>query len=80
MLYRARHALNRNSRRGSAKNIHAHYDLGNEFYALWLDPTMSYSSAWFDGDHSRSLAQAQEAKMQRALAQAGVTRGSRVLE
>jgi cyclopropane-fatty-acyl-phospholipid synthase len=79
-IYRVRHALNRNSRRGSAKNIHAHYDLGNEFYALWLDPTMSYSGAWFDGDASRSLAQAQQAKMQRALVEAGVTCGSRVLE
>ena len=51
--------LNRNSRRGSTKNIHAHYDLGNAFYAQWLDPTMNYSSAWFDGDRSRPLAQAQ---------------------
>jgi cyclopropane-fatty-acyl-phospholipid synthase len=46
LLYRAKHLFNRNSRRGSAKNIHAHYDLGNEFYRLWLDPTMNYSSAW----------------------------------
>ncbi|MGB7408647.1 MAG: cyclopropane-fatty-acyl-phospholipid synthase family protein [Pontixanthobacter sp.] len=38
------HWLNRNSKLGSARNIHAHYDLGNDFYAEWLDPTMSYSS------------------------------------
>lgn len=80
LLYRAKHALNRNSRRGSARNIHAHYDLGNAFYAQWLDPTMSYSSAWFDGDQTRSMIDAQRAKMTRALTEAGVTRGSRVLE
>lgn len=42
---RLRHALRRNSRAGSARNIHAHYDLGNDFYAAWLDPSMAYSSA-----------------------------------
>jgi len=42
------HALNRNTRKGSRKNIAAHYDLGNEFYELWLDPSMMYSSAYFD--------------------------------
>ncbi|MCB2086140.1 MAG: class I SAM-dependent methyltransferase [Sphingomonadaceae bacterium] len=41
------HWLNRNTRSGSVRNIHAHYDLGNDFYAQWLDPTMSYSSALF---------------------------------
>lgn len=41
------HRLRRNSRRGSRKNIHAHYDLGNAFYAAWLDPSMTYSSARF---------------------------------
>ena len=44
------------------RNIVAHYDLGNAFYALWLDPTMTYSSALFGGDHERSLAVAQDAK------------------
>jgi cyclopropane-fatty-acyl-phospholipid synthase len=80
LLYRLRHAFNRNTRSGSAKNIHAHYDLGNDFYAQWLDPTMSYSSAWFEGDPSRPLAQAQHAKVHRALEQAGVAPGARVLE
>jgi cyclopropane-fatty-acyl-phospholipid synthase len=42
------HMLNRNDRKGSARNIHAHYDLGNAFYARWLDPTMTYSSAIYD--------------------------------
>ena len=80
LLHRVRHLLNRNTRQGSRKNIHAHYDLGNAFYKLWLDPTMNYSSAWFDGVPGRSLPAAQQAKMHRALSEAGVTLGSRVLE
>ncbi len=80
LLYRARHLLRRNSRRGSKKNIHAHYDLGNDFYRQWLDPTMSYSSAWFDGDRSKSLVEAQQAKSRRAIAQCRVGAGDRVLE
>ncbi len=46
---KALHWLRRNNRQGSLRNIHAHYDLGNAFYAAWLDPSMSYSSARFDG-------------------------------
>ena len=42
---RLRHAMNRNTRRGSRRNIAAHYDLGNEFYQQWLDPGMTYSAA-----------------------------------
>ena len=42
------HLLNRNSRKGSQRNIHAHYDLGNAFYERWLDPTMTYSAARFE--------------------------------
>jgi cyclopropane-fatty-acyl-phospholipid synthase len=80
LLYRARHFFNRNSRRGSRKNIHAHYDLGNEFYRLWLDPTMNYSSAWFEGNRSGDLVQAQHAKVRRALTECGVKPGDRVLE
>ena len=80
LLYRARHLVNRNSRRGSRKNIHAHYDLGNEFYRLWLDPTMNYSSAWFEGDRSGDLAHAQQAKVRRALRECGAKPGDRVLE
>ena len=45
------HLVNRNTHSGAQKNIAAHYDLGNDFYAAWLDPTMSYSSAiWGEGD------------------------------
>ena len=80
LAYRLKHLLNRNTRRGSRKNIHAHYDLGNEFYRLWLDETMNYSSAWFEGDLTRPSAQAQTAKVRRALAQCDVGPGQRVLE
>ncbi|MEO5881197.1 MAG: cyclopropane-fatty-acyl-phospholipid synthase family protein [Caldimonas sp.] len=80
LAYRARHLFNRNSRRGSRKNIHAHYDIGNDFYRLWLDPTMHYSSAWFEGGASSDLASAQWAKTRRALTQCGVQPGDRVLE
>jgi cyclopropane-fatty-acyl-phospholipid synthase len=80
LLYRMRHLLNRNSRRGSRKNIHAHYDLGNSFYRLWLDETMNYSSAWFDGDRTRTLPAAQRAKVRRALAECNLQPGQRLLE
>lgn len=80
LLHRLRHRLRRNSRSGSRRNVHAHYDLGNAFYRLWLDESMSYSSAWFDGDLSRPMVEAQWAKMRRALRETGVTPGARVLE
>jgi cyclopropane-fatty-acyl-phospholipid synthase len=80
LAYRVKHLLNRNSRRGSKKNIHAHYDLGNAFYLQWLDPTMNYSSAWFEGDLAQPMPQAQFAKVRRALRECGVQPGQRVLE
>ena len=80
LAYRVRHLLHRNTRANSRKNIHAHYDLGNPFYRLWLDGTMNYSSAWFDGRLEQDLAQAQHAKVRRALRMAGVQAGHRVLE
>ena len=80
LAYRLQHLLNRNTRAGSRRNIHAHYDLGNDFYALWLDPTMNYSAACFDGQPGRSLQEAQHAKMRRALDAAQVGAGTRVLE
>lgn len=55
------HKLNRNSRTGSRRNIHAHYDLGNSFYEKWLDAGMTYSSARF-GNADISLEDAQTAK------------------
>lgn len=48
LLVRALYLFNRNTRRGSRRNISAHYDLGNDFYRLWLDETMTYSAALFD--------------------------------
>ncbi|MBK6865217.1 MAG: class I SAM-dependent methyltransferase [Ideonella sp.] len=80
IAHRVRHLLNRNSRRGSRRNIHAHYDLGNDFYRLWLDPTLNYSSAWFEGDRSRDMASAQQAKMRRAIAECELAPGQRLLE
>ncbi len=80
LLYRVKHLLHHNSRANSRKNIHAHYDLGNAFYSLWLDDTMNYSSAWFEGDLWRPLPEAQNAKVRRALEMACVHHGDRVLE
>ena len=80
LFYRIKHLLNRNHRSNSRKNIHAHYDLGNAFYELWLDGSMNYSSAWFEGDLDRPLKDAQWAKVRRALRMAGVQPGDRVLE
>jgi cyclopropane-fatty-acyl-phospholipid synthase len=86
--YRLRHWLNRNTREQAKKNIHAHYDLGNGFYALWLDPTMTYSSALFPQEQvdphapadERELAAAQQAKYRRVLDELRLPAGSRVLE
>ena len=82
LVHRLRHWLNRNTRRNSRKNIHAHYDLGNAFYSLWLDKTMNYSSAWFDGNPMQDMSQAQDAKVRRALRMVNLTPGSpqRLLE
>ncbi|MDR3452674.1 MAG: cyclopropane-fatty-acyl-phospholipid synthase [Rhodoferax sp.] len=80
LLYRVRHLLHRNTRANSQKNIHAHYDLGNAFYGLWLDDTMNYSSAWFNGNPQGDMRTAQQAKVRRALRMASVRPGDRVLE
>jgi len=88
LAYRLKHLLNSNTKSQAKKNIHAHYDLGNDFYALWLDPTMTYSSALFsarvvDPQAPASvgeLAAAQQAKYQRVLDALRLAPGSRVLE
>ena len=80
LAYRLKHLLQRNSRRGSRKNIHAHYDIGNSFYRLWLDETMTYSSALFGGRLEQGLPEAQRAKFRRALDECRVQPGDRVLE
>lgn len=80
LLYRLRHLLHRNTRSGSRSNIQAHYDLGNAFYQRWLDPSMNYSSAWFQGDLAGDLTQAQHAKVRRAVQQVRLQPGQRLLE
>ena len=80
LYYRVRHLLHRNTRSNSKKNIHAHYDLGNAFYELWLDPTMNYSSAWFDNDRAKPMSEAQTAKVRRALRMVDAKAGDRILE
>ena len=77
--YRVKHLLNRNSKTNSRKNIHAHYDLGNAFYGLWLDDTMNYSSALFESP-DQTMEAAQHAKVRRALRMTDVKPGDRVLE
>lgn len=73
------HLARRNTLQQSRKNIQAHYDLSNDFYECFLDPTMTYSSALFL-DSAESLQQAQFNKMDRMLDLAGVHAGSSILE
>ena len=77
---RLRHWLNRNSRSGSKRNIMAHYDLGNDFYRLWLDPGMSYSSALYRAVDAGDLESAQRAKYRRLLRRLHAEPGQSVLE
>lgn len=80
LLARIRHWLNNNSKTGSRKNIMAHYDLGNDFYKLWLDPSMSYSSALYRAVDDGNLETAQHAKYRRILRRLGADAGQHVLE
>jgi len=73
------HLLRANTRAGARRNIRAHYDLGNDFYGLWLDSTMSYSSAFY-GTGAVSLEDAQIAKYELVLGALDLTRSSRILE
>lgn len=77
---RVRHWLNSNSRSGSKRNIMAHYDLGNDFYKLWLDPSMSYSAAIYCAADDGSLQSAQHAKYRRILDRLQAKSGESVLE
>ncbi len=74
-----RHRANHNSIENSRDNISAHYDLGNDFYQLWLDPTMSYSSALFT-QPELGMQQAQSNKYQRILDQLNWQAGEHILE
>ncbi len=76
---RMRHWLNSNSKRQAKKNISYHYDLGNDFYSLWLDDTMTYSSAIFETGQE-SLENAQILKYQSMVDQMEATPGDHVLE
>ncbi|WP_428688423.1 class I SAM-dependent methyltransferase [Roseibium sp.] len=78
-LLSARHWLNANTRRGSKRNISAHYDLGNAFYEEWLDRSMTYSSAIYEGEIS-DLEQAQAAKYRSLVHQTGIGPDHKVLE
>ena len=80
LLYRIKHLFNRNSKSGSRKNIHAHYDIGNDFYQLWLDPSMTYSSALFSNGHVDSLQDGQSAKYRRILNELDLGTDARILE
>jgi cyclopropane-fatty-acyl-phospholipid synthase len=73
------HRARRNTKRQARRNIAAHYDLGNEFYRLFLDETLTYSSAVFTGP-DQSLADAQRTKYERIAAGANLARGMHVLE
>jgi cyclopropane-fatty-acyl-phospholipid synthase len=78
-LHRLAHLLNANTRRGSRRNIASHYDLGNAFYRLWLDPGMTYSSAMFEGDDD-DFGRAQDRKYRALAAALDLRSGQRVLE
>jgi cyclopropane-fatty-acyl-phospholipid synthase len=73
------HRLRPNTRTGSRRNIHAHYDLGNEFFEVFLDPSMTYSSAVFASSDA-SLEEAQREKYRRMAALAAIRPGDHVLE
>ncbi|WP_417451320.1 class I SAM-dependent methyltransferase [Kordiimonas sp.] len=73
------HFRNRNTRLGSRRNISFHYDLGNDFYQLWLDPSMTYSAALFT-DKDLALEQAQRQKYTALADELGLKKGDHVLE
>jgi cyclopropane-fatty-acyl-phospholipid synthase len=74
-----RHMLRSNTKKGSKRNILAHYDLGNEFYSAWLDPTMTYSSAIFTSPE-QSLMEAQLEKYRSIARNLQLKPGQHVLE
>jgi cyclopropane-fatty-acyl-phospholipid synthase len=80
LIYKVKHFLHRNTKAQSKKNIHAHYDLGNQFYGLWLDPSMMYSSALFNGNYQQALQDAQNAKCENILSNLNASEGDKILE
>ena len=79
IINRFSHRGNANTRRGSRRNIAAHYDIGNAFYAHWLDRGMNYSSALYRGNHE-TFEDAQEAKLERAAELLDLQGGEHILE
>ena len=79
IVNRLLHFMRRNNREGSRKNIEFHYDLGNDFYAAWLDQSMNYSSALYASDDD-SLEDAQQRKMRAISRRLDVGNGDKVLE
>ena len=79
-LFKLRHLLRNNSKKQARKNIEAHYDLGNTFYREWLDSTMTYSSALFNGNLQGDFAAAQIAKYERILSEINAPIGGHILE
>ena len=79
-LFKLRHLLRTNSKKQARKNIEAHYDLGNAFYREWLDSTMTYSSALFNGNLHGDFAAAQIAKYERILDEIDPPAGGHILE
>ncbi|MEP0520753.1 MAG: cyclopropane-fatty-acyl-phospholipid synthase family protein [Hyphomicrobiales bacterium] len=79
MLTKMRNWFTRNTRRGSKKNISAHYDLGNAFYTQWLDRTMTYSSALFENGNE-DLSDAQTQKYRHLAEKTGFQSSDNVLE
>jgi cyclopropane-fatty-acyl-phospholipid synthase len=80
LVFALRNFLRSNTKKGSKKNIRAHYDLGNDFYQLWLDKTMTYSSAYYGGEENLPLEKAQEKKYQAILDKLAGKKGEHILE
>jgi cyclopropane-fatty-acyl-phospholipid synthase len=78
-LFRLLHLVRRNTRSGSRRNISAHYDLGNDFFSLFLDPTMMYSCAYYEQPDA-TLEQASVAKLDRICRQLDLRPSDRVIE
>ncbi len=73
------HALRRNTRKGARRNIQYHYDLGNDFYKLWLDETLTYSSAVYENPE-QPLVDAQHNKYRRLIRKLDLRAGHHLLE
>jgi cyclopropane-fatty-acyl-phospholipid synthase len=80
LFAKIKHFFNKNTKSGSKRNIQSHYDLGNHFYALWLDPSMMYSSALFSEGDDKTLEQAQKDKCNRIISMLNTQPGDHILE